>query len=144
MERDAAEKALKGIALEFTSRVIARTPVDTGRARGAWTPFLKRINRPSSQMVGNGAGPRFSQAAVRKGASEGDVDFDLNGKRQAITITNAVPYIAELEFGSSDQAQAGMVRIVMRELWAGNRFTKGLRDEVEDQIKRSNRRSRGV
>ena len=144
MERNAAEKTLKGIAFEFTSRVMARNPVDKGRSRAAWTPFLKRINFPSGGLVraGAGAGPEFSPEAVRQGESEGSVNFDLNGPKQSITITNAVPYIASLEFGSSDQAQAGMVRITMRELKAGSRMTKKLRDELEDQIAKSNRRAR--
>ncbi len=144
MSKDGAAKALNGIALKFTTRVILRNPVDTGRSRGGWTPYLKRVNEPSAGLVATDSGERFSTAEVARGRAEGSVSFDLTGPRQAITITNAVPYITELEFGSSDQAQAGMVRIVIRELRAGSTFTKGLRDEVEDQIKKANRRSRGV
>ena len=144
MSKDGAEKALKGIALEFTTRVIARNPVDTGRSRSAWTPLMNRLNVPSAGLVRAGSGSNFSTVEAEKGRDEGSVAFDLNGPRQSITITNAVPYIGPLEFGSSDQAQAGMVRITMRELRAGRQFTKKLRDEVEDQIKIANRRTRGV
>ena len=134
MSREGAEKALKGIALEFTSRVIQRNPVDTGRSRAAWTPLMDRLGVPSG-VRGSG---------VAQGKREGSVAFDLSGPRQAITITNAVPYIVPLEFGSSKQAQAGMVRITMRELRAGNSFTREIRDQVEEQLRKTNRRARGV
>lgn len=137
MSREGAEKALKGIALEFTTRVIQRNPVDTGRSRAAWTPLMDRLGVPSTALVGAGSG-------VAKGRREGSVAFDFNGPRQSITITNAVPYIVPLEFGSSDQAQAGMVRITMRELRAGSKFTEELRDNVEEQLEKANRRARGI
>jgi hypothetical protein len=70
-----------------------------------------------------GGGPGAAQ-----GRSEGSFREDLDGANQFIEVTNGVPYIKRLEYGYSTQAPAGMVRVSMRELLAG---------EVDDEFEKS-------
>ena len=88
----AAEGIFRGTALSLFSKVIARTPVDTGRARMNW---MAGLNHP-------GAG-RFTRVVAT--AKLGD----------SIFLTNNLPYIEALEYGSSKQAPAGMVRVTASE-----------------------------
>ena len=92
----------KKIALEALSRIVAKTPVDTGRARGNWQTTIN--SSPSEELfltdpVGNGA-----QA------------LQILGAYQAVIIANNVPYIIFLEQGSSQQAPSGMVMLTVEEL----------------------------
>lgn len=124
-------KTLRAVALEFLGKVIKRTPVDKGRARSGWTPFLDALGK--SAAVG-GSDP----AAQARGKSEGSYREEAS----AITIINGVPYIVPLETGHSKQAPAGMMRITMRELASGQALTKELLAEYKRQIIRADLRSR--
>lgn len=115
-----AKKAHKNVdvvmqktAFELFKRVILRTPVDTGRARANWgvTIAKPRLDSPAEPNVTyvdeNG------QAAVGKAAEE--VFRWEPEKQESIFLTNNVPYIGALEYGHSQQAPAGMVRVVVEE-----------------------------
>ena len=141
MEREAAENALNKIAFDFLARVIKNTPVDTGRARGGWTSFLVAAG-VGTGSVRQGAGSKFSQEEVAKGLSESSFQKSFGSRKPFILITNAVQYIVALEFGHSDQAPAGMMRITFREMQAGQTLTKALRKELREQFKKANRRAR--
>lgn len=73
------EKVRKKVSFDIHSRIKARTPVDTGRAKAGWM--------------------------LQIGGSE-----DL--------IFNNVEYINMLEYGHSQQAPAGMVRVTIAEFQA--------------------------
>ena len=141
MEREAAEQALEKIAFDFLKRVILNTPVDTGRARGGWMSFLTATGIPTS-FARSGAGANFSEEELRKGLSEGTFQRSFGSRKPFILIENAVQYIVFLEFGSSDQAPAGMMRITFREMQAGQTLTKALREEMREQIKKTNAKLR--
>lgn len=101
------DQVVRGVALELGSRVIQRTPVDTGRAKANWrysegspdTATTESANQAESlQRLNNGI--RAYSAATGK----------------SIFITNALPYIKRLEYGwSVKQAPEGMVRITAAE-----------------------------
>lgn len=77
--------------------MILDTPVDTGRARGNWQATL---DSPATEEIENES---MSVALAGVAANLGkinDVSF----------LANNLPYIEELEDGSSKQAPAGMVR----------------------------------
>lgn len=99
---------VRKLAFESFKRIILRTPVDTGRARANWGVT---IGQPRTGFTvegfdkGGGATMAAAQAAVQQ--------FDCNG---SIFITNNVPYIGPLEYGSSTQAPAGMVRVTVEEM----------------------------
>jgi len=141
MEREAAEKTLEKIAFDFLARVIKNTPVDTGRARGGWTSFLVAAG-VGTGSVRQGAGSAFSSEEVAKGLSESFFQKNFRARKPFILLINAVQYIVALEFGHSDQAPAGMMRITFREMQAGQTLTKELRVQLREQFKKANRRAR--
>lgn len=91
-------------ALEILMRLIQRTPVLTGRARGNW---LVGVDRP----------PEGTVEYLDKDGSGGFAMQKLMGvvKGRVIWIVNNLPYIWKLEYGSSDQAPQGMVRVTLAE-----------------------------
>lgn len=97
----------KKIALEVLARLVLKTPVDTGRARGNWQVTLEQparsiVNKESKtgkESIGEG-GARIAQLR----------DFGV------IFITNNLPYIEPLERGHSKQARAGMLGPTINEL----------------------------
>lgn len=96
---------VRKVAIDITSSVILKTPVDTGRARGNWQV---QINSPitSTLDVNDKTGATTIGTATNTLA---------NYKAGDIYITNNLPYIIKLEQGSSKQQPAGMVAITIRE-----------------------------
>lgn len=94
---------MKRTAFELSGRVIERTPVDTGLAKSSWrmsagSPDLSAPDSPGSipnvaQEVGN---------------------WDPETQKSFFT-TNSLPYMERLEYGWSNQAPAGMVRVTVAE-----------------------------
>jgi len=119
----------KKLTLELAARVIAKTPVDTGRARGNWqvtveTPAEGEVERKDRTGAADAqAGQAFAAAAAAL--------RDLQPYR-ATWLANNVPYILVLESGLyplrprrgsgrtsggfSTQAPAGMVSLSLQEL----------------------------
>lgn len=96
--------AVVAVCAEATSRVIKKTPVDTGRARGNW---FASINTVSGQTVEG----RSEAEAIAQGIN---VSKEAGGK--IFNLTNNLPYINKLEHGYSDKAPAGMVRVTALEI----------------------------
>jgi len=98
--------AVRKIALELFSRIIMRTPVDTGRARANWQVAIGTI--PSGTLELN---DKSGQATINKvqAASMGVVAGDV------IYLTNNLPYAVPLEEGYSKQAPAGMVALTVQD-----------------------------
>lgn len=110
LSREEVPKALRRFALDALNRIIKRTPVDTGRARGGWLPFAEDQGLPvdiGSTIGGEGVAIGRGEGSWKEGR-EGDVIY--------IEIINRVPYIIFLEYGSSKQAANGMVRITMMQM----------------------------
>lgn len=92
----------KKIALEALARVVQKTPVDTGRARGNWQVTVGTPAEGELAVTGR-VEPASSGLAALK-------PFDV------VYIVNNVDYIIYLEGGSSGQAPAGMVAVTVEEL----------------------------
>lgn len=95
-------------ALECFSRVIQKTPVDTGTARNNW---FANIGSPGTQMTESSdksGASRISEAA--SATAEWNPESG-----EHIHLTNNLPYIERLENGWSKQAPAGMVGITIAE-----------------------------
>lgn len=97
------DQVARKVAGEAFSSIIMMTPVHEGRARGNWsagvgeystTPDEKKIDK-------SGAATIAAAQAVANSAGAGKI----------IYLTNSLPYIRPLEFGSSKKAPAGMVRV---------------------------------
>jgi len=93
--------------LEVFKRVVAKTPVDTGRARASWN-FSKDAPDPTVKPPGEYAAPATPSAP---GA--------IPGEYPVIYISNNLDYILHLEQGRSQQAPGGMVGLTLAEveLW---------------------------
>lgn len=99
----AAEAVFRGTAIDLFTRIIKRTPIDTGRLRGNWQAAL---NQPILTETNNKANRALSQAGtVTKEAKTTD----------SIYLTNNLPYAGEIEDGHSKQAPYGMVKLTIAE-----------------------------
>ena len=105
------EKMLRFIALTGLKRIVERTPVDTGRARGNWQVTLNSpTDRKTEQLDQSGAGTVGKGMAILR-------QLPNHGIGQVIWISNNVEYIVDLEEGHSPQAKAGvMVALTIHEL----------------------------
>lgn len=100
--------AKQAIVFNVFGQVIKRTPVDTGRAKNNWMVTENTPGRGVNSLEGKtplgSVGPHSLQ--------------ELNQITEKFTLdilANNLPYIEKLEFGSSDQAPAGMVRVTLTE-----------------------------
>lgn len=104
---DKISTAVRRIAIELFSRVILKTPVDTGRARANWQIAIGSIPDGVLELDDKSGTATISKgSAVVAGVQGGDV----------IYIVSNLPYINRLEDGWSQQAPAGMVGLTIQEL----------------------------
>lgn len=117
------ELFFKKLTLEIMSRIVLKTPVDTGRARANWFVGNGTPNRRTDQLVDpSGVSTiAFGQSAI--------MGIKVDG--QTIYVTNSLPYIRRLEYeGWSQQAPAGMVRVTLAEL-------SGVARQIANEVKRT-------
>ena len=102
---------IRKITLEAFKRIISRTPVDTGMARGNW---IVSAGAPVTFQVT--AGDKSGSATIAA-AANGVLSWSCQG---SLFMVNNQPYIGTLEYGSSTQAPGGMVRLTLAEMeaWA--------------------------
>lgn len=104
-------KAVEGVRVGVAESVINKTPLDTGFARGNWqsnigNPIKSEVTRFDREA---GFAPTGGDGiAVREAKEVASKDIDKD-----FYITNNAEYIMNLEFGGSDQAPNGMVRITV-------------------------------
>lgn len=99
-----ASAAVRRSALVTDQTAVLATPVDKGRARAGWVVGLGS-SPPATRSVLVAPGPNAAQTAISQGAA---VIEKWDPSQGSIFIVNGVPYIIELENGSSSQAPAGM------------------------------------
>lgn len=100
---------IRKIALDLFTRVIMKTPVKSGRARGNWQVAIESI--PSGTLAIDdkaGTATLSKVTATTLGLKAG----------QTITLVNNLSYARKLEFGHSKQAPSGMVRTTLQEYGA--------------------------
>ena len=112
-ERDALRKldlAVRKISLEIFSRVILKSPVDTGRFRGNWQVAIGSIPSGTLDLDDLTGTATVSKADLKlMGAKAGDT----------IYLANNLPYAMRLEEGhSKTQAPQGMVALTVQEFAA--------------------------
>jgi len=95
-----------GTALEAFGRLIIRSPVDTGRFKGNW--MIAADNEPEGYDVN-----KFDKNGASTLGAASALQFQLG---QTIKIRNNLPYAVPLEYGHSQQAPSGLVRITSSEL----------------------------
>lgn len=105
------ERVVRKITLDVTANLIETTPVDTGWARANWVPSigLPRLgaatDKPDPSIVPG-------QVAVQQAGVFGVAAYRL--KQGKVFISNNVPYIIDLNEGTSRQAPAGFVQAAIR------------------------------
>jgi len=109
-----ADIVIKKIALDLLRRVIMKNPVKTGRARSGWYPAL------------DGLGGKSPPGGEREGKYVEHLKGTLD---KYVLLINNVKYIMYLEYGSSSQAPAGMVRVSLREMQGS--LPKGIVDSYK-------------
>lgn len=97
----AALYVFRGTSLDIFSKVILRSPVDTGRFRGNWQCTLNAM--ATGEIEGTG---RKALNAAKRTTGKAKVT-------DSIYLTNNLPYAKKLEYGSSKQAPRGMVRVTV-------------------------------
>lgn len=107
----------KAYAFALYSSIVKKTPVDTGRARGNWNISVgspddsvddKESYKSSHRKRQKENGGKAHKKAIRWKFKNYDSLPEPNGD-ESIFISNNLPYIQKLEYGSSNQAPAGMV-----------------------------------
>ncbi len=104
--------ATKKLALELLKKIVLKTPVDTGRARGNWQ---LTVNTPATDIV---PGPYSEDNTEVSSDVINTALSNLKGLEpfQDVWVTNNVAYIVYLEAGTSDQAPSGMIAISIDEV----------------------------
>ena len=96
------------VRLELLSRIVMKTPVDTGRARGNWQVSS---GEPAS-------GYDLDKKDDKGGAviSEGFGKINNTPINEVLWITNNLPYIVALENGHSQKQGGHMVKTAIEEV----------------------------
>lgn len=100
---DFSADLMKRLTVETTANLIEATPVDTGWARANWVP---QIGEPRTEVVGSPES--ISAGSQERGLAEVVTQYNIN--RGSIYISNNVPYIVNLNDGSSLQAPRAFVQ----------------------------------
>lgn len=116
------DTVLRVVAMEVLTGVVLKSPVDTGRFRGAWSVNTDELS------YAPGHGPRFDKSGALA-LQAGDVVIQKINAGQTVVISNDVPYGPALEYGLypnppkggtgkteggySRQAPQGMVRLTI-------------------------------
>lgn len=117
---DRSDVAVREVVLEIASRLIYRSPVDTGRFRGNW---FYSLDGPDAQTVGATVA---DAAAIYQGASSSTYPTTVNNMAQMPRsasghihyLQNNLPYAWALERGHSGQAPNGMVGLTIQDFAA--------------------------
>ena len=115
--------AVKKIAFEAFSRVISRSPVDTGRFRANWgvtvgSPWTGTVDVYDQDGRGTA---KLAQDQVVKWNAQG-----------SIFLSNNLVYALPLEYGHSGQAPSGMVRVTVAEIQAWAQSAENVMQSIGD------------
>jgi hypothetical protein len=109
MAKQKQELFYKKLALEVMTRVVMKSPVDTGRFRANWNVGYGTPNLRTDTITDASGGHTIAANTA------GIMGLQIDGK--TIWITNSLPYAYRLEYeGWSRQAPGGMVRVTLAEL----------------------------
>lgn len=119
---DNADRLVRRVALVADQAVVTATPVDTGRARSNW---IVQIGGPATDAIEPySPGDRGSTGAanVQAALDQGEAAIRDYRAGQEIHITNNLPYIGDLNKGSSAQAPENFVELSVLEAVQAVRF----------------------
>ena len=100
---DRCDRLIRKVVFDMTKEIVRMTPVRTGAAKSNWFWGVYRVSDTDATASKSGA-PSIKRAS----------DFASTVRAGGVVyLTNNLPYIMALEFGSSQQAPAGMVRVTV-------------------------------
>lgn len=103
----------KSLAVNLFTRIVQRTPVDTGNARSNWNIAT---GAPVFDVVERKFDPAAAPAASQGVAMQKAFKLKTPKTGQTIWITNGADYIGFLEFGTSRMAPFAMVQLSVQEI----------------------------
>lgn len=109
---DLRRQLVEHLARHALHRTIAHNPVDTGRSRAAWIKPLEQLGGP---VPPGWQGPHPSPAAIHEGIQAAQLERRHDNHTTTIRISNAVPYITYLEYGTHRTAPRAMTRRAIHE-----------------------------
>ncbi len=98
------DKVVRKATFELFSSVVRKSPVDTGRFRANWNVSYGAPDANTTEST---------QAARALAAAQKALTLPTGGK---VYLTNGLPYAQRLEYGWSQQAPAGMIRLSVAEM----------------------------
>lgn len=101
------EQIIRSVGIRILTRLVQKSPVDTGRFRGNWLVGFE--NQPAGVHAEIDPG---GAATIERGLLMIE-QFKVG--TNAVYFTNNLPYAYPLEMGHSKQAPGGMVRITAAE-----------------------------
>lgn len=132
------DKVLKKFAFDLLARILRRSPVDTGRSRAGWFVSVEKLGAGAITVTavqgGRTKSKNYDPQKVEEGRKQGDYRQNL-GKfvmNKWVELINGVSYIVFLEYGYSEQAPYGMVRLSIREIRTG-KLAKDMGDMVRKE-----------
>lgn len=111
---DALDKTVRAVTISLFNGIIRDTPVDTGRARGAWETTVGQASTSTPERLDKTGSDAMAEVVANTPPGAGQETY----------IANNLSYIVQLEEGSSKQAPEGMVRRNM------DRIERNLKREV--------------
>jgi hypothetical protein len=104
--KDREDVVVRKICLEMFSRIVLRSPVDTGRFRGNWQMEIGEVPEGVLELDDKSGTATISKLTAQiAGVKAGTMVFFVNN----------LPYAIPLEYGHSKQAPVGMVRLTASE-----------------------------
>lgn len=99
------ETAFRKISLDVFTEVILMSPVDEGTFRGNWQCAIGNVPQGTLDLT-----DPSGTATIAK------VDAEVLGLKagQTIFLVNNLPYAQALEYGHSQQAPGGMIRLTVQ------------------------------
>lgn len=109
-----ADLVVRKIALDMFKRVIIKSPVDTGRFKSNWQVAINTI--PGGTLGSSGKDKAGNATYDADGSLARVSAIALTSKAgDVIWLVNNVSYANRLEYGWSEQAPKGMVRLSIQE-----------------------------
>jgi hypothetical protein len=104
----APAQVVRKVGLDMATRVVMRSPVDTGRFRANWNVAFGHVDTLTTPSTDKSGGKTRERVRIQlNGWAPGAGD---------IFLTNSLPYAIPLEYGhSKSQAPQGMVRLTVAE-----------------------------
>lgn len=106
---EGSEQVIRASAIELSTEIIKRTPVDTGRLRGNWQPT---VNGPAQSALIKK--DKTGQSTINKVKTKTN-EWDLN---ETFYLTNNLVYAQYIENGTDKIKPKGMVKTTLRDFRA--------------------------